>query len=507
MDRRQFLGGASIAGMAMSMPADILASDVPTDLTSMSASELSAAIRQRHVTCVEVMQAYLARIHKYNPTYNAIVSMVADDELIKQAELADRALDNDEYWGWLHGMPLAVKDDANVEGFPTSHGSPIFAGTIAAADDLLVARMRRQGPIFIGKTNLPEFGMGSQSYNNVFGTTGSAWNPNLTAGGSSGGAACGLGTQMLTVANGGDLMGSLRNPGAYNNVIGFRPTQGRVPDSRGGDLFYQQMGTGGPMGRNAEDTARLLVTISGQTPIQPLSLRDKLPAVSEFKAPDLKGLRIGWMGDFNGYLPTEPGVIELCEASLKTLADNGATVEACMPRFDMDRLWQTWLTLRHWTRHGMRELYDDPVTRAQLKPEAVWEIEGSFNTSAEQIYWAGVARADWFAEMQRLFETYDFLILPTAQVFPFDKSVHWPEEVNGVKMDTYHRWMEVVIGGTLAGLPICNVPAGFDQANRPMGMQVMGRFGYDQQVMEFAMAYEAVTDHLQKRPELVSGTA
>ena len=503
MDRREFLGGATVAGLSMSLPADVLAADLPPDITDMSASDLSAAIRQRHVSCVEVMQAYLERIHRYNPTYNAIVSMADDEELLKQAELADLALDEDEYWGWRHGMPLAIKDDANVTGVPTSYGSPIFAGTMAEEDDLLVSRIRREGPIFIGKTNLPEFGMGSQSYNPVFGTTGSAWNPDLTAGGSSGGAACGLGTHMLAVANGGDLMGSLRNPGAYNNVIGFRPTQGRVPDSRGSDIFYQQMGTGGPMGRNAEDTARLLVSIAGKTQVQPLSLRDKLLPVSDWKALDLQGLKIGWMGNFDGYLQMEPGVVELCEASLAALAEHGVIVEPCMPQFDMDRLWQTWLTLRHWTRHGMRELYDDPETKKLLKPEAIWEIEGSFNTSARTVYEAGVARADWYDELHRLFGQYDFLVLPTAQVFPFDKNVHWPGEINGVEMDTYHRWMEVVIGGSLGGVPVCNVPAGFDPEDRPMGMQVMGPFGEDRQVLEFAMAYEKVTGHLDRRPTLV----
>jgi amidase len=507
MDRRQFLGGATMAGLSMSLPADILASDLPADITDLSASDLSAAIRQRHVSCVEVMQAYLDRIHRYNPVYNAIVSLIDDDELLKQAALADTALDNDEYWGWMHGMPLAIKDDADVEGMPTSHGSPIFAGTIAEEDDLLVSRVRRQGPIFIGKTNLPEFGMGSQTYNQVFPTTGSAWNPDLTAGGSSGGAACGLGTHMLTVANGGDLMGSLRNPGAFNNIIGFRPTQGRVPDSRRGDLFYQQMGTGGPMGRNAEDTARLLVTMSGPTPVQPLSLRDQLADAGEWRTLDPAGLRIGWMGDFEGYLETEPGILDLCEASLETLAGEGAIVEPCGPGYDMDRLWQTWLTLRHWTRWSMLPLYEDPDTRKLLKPEAVWEIEGAFDTSAKAVFDAGVARADWYEAVNSLFGRYDFLVLPTAQVFPFDKRVHWPEDINGVGMDTYHRWMEVVIGGSLAGIPVCNVPVGFDDRDRPMGMQVMGPWGADRRVLEFAMACEAVTDHLRRRPALVEAPA
>jgi amidase len=500
MDRREFLGTAAGIGVAFAYPAAILASGVPSDITQFSASQLSAAIRQRHLSCVEVMQAYLERIHRYNPVYNAIVSMVDDDTLLAQARLADDALSRDEYWGWMHGMQHAVKDLSNAAGLLTSYGSPIFAGTRAKEDDFMIARIRRQGAIFIGKTNVPEFGMGSQSYNPVFGATGSAYDPNLTAGGSSGGAACGLGIRILPVADGGDFMGSLRNPGAFNNIIGYRPTQGRVPAGNSGELFYQKMATGGPMGRNSEDTIRLLHSIAGHHQGQPLSLRDKLPIADQFRPTDLAGLRIGWMGDYDGYLPTEPGVLELCSASLATLEENGVLVEPCKPDFDMDRLWNTWLTLRHWTRHGMRELYDSLDKRSQLKPEVIWEIEGAINTTAEQVYQAGIARSDWYREVHRLLAEYDLLVLPTAQVFPFSKSVHWPTEINGKTMDTYHRWMEVVIGGTLAGIPVCNVAAGFDKQGRPMGMQIMGRFGDDRKVLEFAMAYEVVTDHLERRP-------
>ena len=480
-----------------------MASQLPADIVDFSASQLSASIQQRQVSCVEVMQAYLQHIHRYNPVYNAIVSMADDDLLISQAELADQALARSEYWGWMHGMPHAVKDLSNAEGFPTSMGSPIYAGIVAEQDSFMIGRIRNQGAIFIGKTNVPEFGMGSQSYNPVFGATGSACDPALTAGGSSGGAACGLGTHMLPVADGSDLMGSLRNPGAFNNVIGFRPSQGRVPGGGGGDLFYQQMSTGGPMGRNSEDTIRLLHSIAGYDSGQPLNLRDEIPPFGEVRARDLQGLKIGWMGNYEGSLNTEPGVLELCEASLGGLTREGAIVESCRPQYDMDRLWRTWLTLRHWTRHGRRALYDDPDTRKLLGPETIWEIEGSFGASGADIYEAGIARADWFRALGSLFDEYDFLVLPTAQVFPFSKEIHWPESINGVEMDTYHRWMEVVIGGTLAGLPVVNVPVGFDQRGRPMGMQVMGRFGEDQRVLEFAMAYERVTDHLDRRPELV----
>ena len=507
MNRREFIGGATGLGVALPFPAGrsarLMANQLPANLVGFSASQLSTAIQQRQVSCVEVMQAYLRHIHRYNPVYNAIVSMADDDLLISQAEGADRALARGEYWGWMHGMPHAVKDLADAEGFPTSNGSPIYAGIVAEQDSFMIGRIRSQGAIFIGKTNVPEFGMGSQSYNPVFGATGSAYDPALTAGGSSGGAACGLATHMLPVADGSDLMGSLRNPGAFNNVIGYRPSQGRVPGGGGGDLFYQQMATGGPMGRNSEDTIRLLHSIAGYDSGQPLTLRDEIPPFEEFRARDLRGLKIGWMGNYEGYVNIETGILELCEASLGSLTRAGAIVESCRPPYDMDRLWRTWLTLRHWTRHGTRALYDDPDTRKLLKPEAIWEIEGSFGASGADIYQAGIARADWFRALASLFDEYDFLVLPTAQVFPFSKEIHWPESINGVRMDTYHRWMEVVIGGTLAGLPVVNVPVGFDQRGRPMGMQVMGRFGEDQSVLEFSMAYERVTDHLDRRPELV----
>jgi amidase len=507
MNRRGFLTTATGAGLAAALPVirprTVSASELPAELTGMSASALSAAIRQRHVSCSEVMRAYLARIRRFNPVYNAIVSLRDEGALLAEADAADRELDEGRYRGWMHGMPHAVKDLADASGLPTSQGSPIYAGQIAEADSLHIARIRKAGAIFIGKTNVPEFGMGSQTYNPVFGATGSAYDPGLTAGGSSGGAACGLAAQMLPVADGSDMMGSLRNPGAFNNVVGFRPTLGRVPEGGGGDLFYLQLAVAGPMGRNSEDAARLLCTMSGASAQEPLSLRDELPAAADFDARELKGLRIGWLSDYDGHLETEPGILGLCEQSLDGLATHGAVVEPCRPDYDMERLWRTWLTLRHWRRHTMLPLYEDPELRAKLKPEVVWEIEGSFDTSSTQIFEAGVARADWFRALGRLFDRFDLLALPTAQVFPFPKEVHWPDRINDRPMDTYHRWMEVVIGGSLAGLPVVNVPVGFDADGRPMGMQVMGPFGEDRAVLEFAMSCESVTAHLDARPRLV----
>lgn len=214
LERRRFLKYSSALGLSLAAPfvSTAEAQSMADPITSMSASELSRAIHGKGVSCVEVMQAYLQKIHRYNPLYNAIVSLVDDAELIKQAEQADRALDKGEYWGWMHGMPHAVKDLADAEGLKSSYGSPIFAGTIAAEDSLHIARIREQGAIFIGKTNTPEFGLGSQSYNPVFGTTRNAYDPSLVAGGSSGGAATALAAQLVPTADGSDMMGSLRNP-------------------------------------------------------------------------------------------------------------------------------------------------------------------------------------------------------------------------------------------------------------------------------------------------------
>ena len=505
MKRREFLStslqGSLAASISMLFPAGLLASELPADITELTASKLSAAIRDRQVSCLEVMQAYLQRIERYNPVYNAIVNLAEQDSLLGQARRADTALDKGEYWGWMHGMPHAVKDLANVEGMITTSGSRIFANRVATADSSLVADVRKQGAIFIGKTNTPEFGLGSQTYNEVFGATGSAWNPALTAGGSSGGAACGLGTHMLPVADGSDMMGSLRNPGAFNNVIGFRPSKGRVG---GGDLLNRGLSTSGPMGRNTEDTIRLLLSIAGPVSGEPNVMRYSLPEAEQFTPLNLQDIKIGWMGDFEKYLAMEAGVLDVCESSLNLLETAGAKVEHCMPNFDMAELWRTWVDLRNLGRSGSQSMYDNPAQRALLKPEYIWEIEQSLVLTARQINDAGNARARWYREVVHLLEQFDFLVLPTAQVFPFSKDIHWPTEIAGKKMDTYHRWMEVVIPASLAGNPVVNVPAGFDEQGRPMGIQVMGRFGEDKKVLEFALAYEQVTNFLQQRPNLVA---
>lgn len=470
-------------------------------IVELDAIELSRAIHARQVSCHEVMQAYLAQVERFNPAVNALVSLRSDEDVLAEASQRDRELDLGQSRGWMHGMPQAIKDLAATKGLRTTLGSPLFAEHIPPDDAISVARVRASGAIIIGKTNVPEFGLGSQTYNSVFGTTGNAYDPSLVAGGSSGGAAVALALRMLPVADGSDMMGSLRNPAAFNNVFGLRPSRGRVPYGPTPELFIQQLGTEGPMGRSVADVARLLSVQAGYDPRAPLSLKEDPAVFGEPLQRDFKGVRLGWLGDYNGYLPMEDGVMSLCESALKDFAALGCEVENCQPDFSLERLWQTWLVHRHWLIQGsLGAAYADPQKRALLKPEAQWEVQGGLQLSAADVYQASVSRSDWYRALGKLFERYDFLLLPTAQVFPFDAQRPWPRIVAGREMDTYHRWMEVVIGPTLAGLPSMNVPVGFNPQGLPMGLQIIGPAQADRAVLQLAYAHEQLTRWVQRRP-------
>lgn len=470
-------------------------------IVEMDADALSRAIHARQVSCREVMQAYLAQIERFNPQANALVSLRPEEQLLVEADACDRQLDQGQSRGWMHGMPQAIKDLAATAGLRTTMGSPLFAEQVPPHDAISVARVRDCGAIIIGKTNVPEFGLGSQTYNSVFGTTTNAYDPTLVAGGSSGGAAVALALRMLPVADGSDMMGSLRNPAAFNNVFGFRPSQGRVPHGPAPEVFVQQLATEGPMGRSVTDVARLLSTQAGYDARAPLSLTQNPQIFAEPLAKDFSDVRIGWLGDYNGYLPMDDGVLTLCESALEDFTALGCKVEACQADFSMERLWQTWLVHRHWLVQGsLGALYADPQKRDLLKPEAQWEIEGGLRLSAADVYQASVSRSDWYRVLSALFERYDFLLLPTAQVFPFDAQTPWPRVVGGQAMDTYHRWMEVVIGPTLAGLPSMNVPVGFNPVGLPMGLQIIGPAQADLAVLQLAYAHEQLTQWVKRRP-------
>jgi amidase len=493
LTRREFLaeaGGAAGAAMVVPwMPSIARAANALPELVSLNALELSQKIKAKQVSCVEVMQTYLAHIERFNSKVNAIVSLQPVEELLRQARERDAQLARGDYLGWMHGLPHAVKDLAATKGIRTSNGSPLF-DSISDQDEIFVELLRRNGVILIGKTNVPELGFGSQSYNPVFGTTLNAYDQTKCAGGSSGGAAVSLALRMLPVADGSDMMGSLRNPAAFNNVFGFRPSYGRVP-SAGGELFLHTLSTDGPMGRSASDVAMLLSVMAGPDPRAPFSIEQDPAMFAQSLKRDFKGTRIAWFGNFDGYLEMQPGILELCQKSFTPFQSLGCLVEPTKPDFDMPKLWDSWLTLRHsLTAGALAAFYNDPAKRAKFKPEIQWEIEGGLNVTAMQFQHASQVRADWYRALLKLFQTYDYLLLPSAQVFPFDAQEHWPKEINGKKMDTYHRWMEVVIPATMAGLPAISVPVGFGPTGLPMGMQVIGKSHADFAVLQMARAYE-----------------
>ncbi|MDR7126792.1 amidase [Pseudotabrizicola sp. 4114] len=468
------------------------------ELWNQSASDLSRLIAGRQVAPSEVMAACLKRIATVNPQVNAVVSLRDDDVLMAEARAADDAPPQ----GWLHGLPLAVKDLCATKGLRTTWGSPLFAGHVPQADDLLAARMRAAGAIFIGKTNTPEWGHGSHSFNPVFGATRNPYDLTRTAGGSSGGAAAALATRMVPVADGSDMMGSLRNPAGFCNVYGFRPSWGLVPGDAEGDTFLATLATEGPMGRTVEDVARLLQVQAGPNPEVPFAVPVQDYAAALDRA-TLKGKRIAWLADWGGAYAMEPGILLLCEAALKVFTDQGAEVEAIAPPFPAEKLWHAWTTLRAMLNAGrMKPLYDDPAKRAQLKPETLWEIEQGQNLTAQAVYDASTIRSRYYAHMARLFTRFDAIILPTAQVWPFPVGWRWPQEINGHAMDTYHRWMEVVIPVSLIGLPALSVPVGFGTNGMPMGMQIAGATGTDAAILAMGHAYHLATDWPGRRPPL-----
>ena len=473
-----------------------------TDILALTATGLSRRIAARELSCVELMQASLARIDALNPRFNAIVSLRVPDVLLAEARARDDALARGGRLGWMHGFPVAVKDLSDAQGLPTTFGSPAIGKRPAAADALFVQRMKAAGAIVIGKTNTPEFGLGSHTYNPVFGATFNAYDPSRSAGGSSGGAAVALALRMLPVADGSDMGGSLRNPAAFNNLVGFRPSRGRVPAVPAEDAFFQQLGTEGPMGRSVDDVARLLSTMAGWDERAPLSLTDTLP---DADAPDpiqcAHGKRIGWLGSIWPDLPLEAGVLPLCEAALTSFDAIGCVVEPCTLEFARDRNWSAWLRLRQLLVGGKLEaLYADPGKRALLKPEAIWEIEQSHALTAAQLYQASANRTALYHAFRKLFARYDYVIAPTAQVFPFDATLTWPRSIGGTAMDSYHRWMEIVTPFTLAGLPVASLPAGFNAQGLPMGIQIAGPAHADLSVLALARAYESLTQWTKRRP-------
>ena len=454
------------------------------------------------------MQATLARIDATNPVHNAIVSRRDDDVLLAEADARDRTIAAEPApaspRSFLFGLPQAIKDIVPTAGLRSTMGSPLLADNVPRVDGLLAERMKGAGCILVGKTNTPEFGLGSHTFNEVFGATRNAFDPSKSAGGSSGGAAVALATRMLSVADGSDSMGSLRNPAGWNNVFGFRPSQGRVPAWPAADAWVTHFGTEGPMARTVLDLALLLDVQAGYDPRAPLSLATEPSFATRLvdDAATTRPIRIGWLGDLGGHLPMEPGVLATCEQALQRLAGTGAAIEPLALGFSPDRLWDAWMTLRWWlNRNRIAPFLAQPANRVRIKPEALWEHDQGANLSASDVMDASVERTAFHRHVLGLFERVDFLALPSAQVWPFPVEERWPKSIAGRAMDTYHRWMEVVVIPTFAGLPAVSVPAGFSSTGLPMGLQLVGRPRGDLELLRLAARYEGTAaDVLAVRP-------
>ena len=469
-------------------------------LINLTASELSTRLAARQITSVELMSACLDRIDACNPQLNAIVALRPRDQLLEEARLADCSPRK----GWLHGIPMAIKDLADTQGLTTTYGSPLFATHIPDRDCRLVQQLRSSGAIIIGKTNTPEFGLGSHTYNSVYGITRNPYNLACSAGGSSGGAAAALAARMVPVADGSDMMGSLRNPAAFNNVYGFRPSVGRVPADNPVNACTLPLSTSGPMARSVEDIARLLDTITEHDASQPFSLQSHASFAERLLDVEQDGdvntangtkPRIGWIGDAGGHYPMEKGMLSLCKNALDELERQGSEVDTVNVTFDMPVLFNAWCTLRSFDMAmQFSALYNQPEKRQLLKPELHWEIKLGLTHTARQIYEANAVRSDWIAYVATLFDTHDIVCLPSAAVFPFDAEIHWPESINSVSMKTYHQWMSVVVPASMAGLPTLSIPAGFNDNGLPAGLQLMGPYGQDLRVLQLGHAYHKVTD-------------
>ncbi len=495
--RRTVLGmtvaaSASVASAAAhgssASPASMSA---PNELVMMDAGSLARTIHSRAASCVEVMSAYLDHIERVNGKVNAIVALQDRAHLLEEASQRDAQLSRGESSGPLHGFPHAVKDLQAVKGIRTTMGSPILRDFVPDADALMVGRLRKAGAVFIGKTNTPEFGLGSHTYNPVYGATRNAYDQSRSAGGSSGGAAVALALRMVPLADGSDYGGSLRNPAGWNGIYGFRTSIGRVPsDAR--DAWLPSMGVVGPMARSVTDLAALLSVQAGFDARAPLSLEGDGAVFAQRLERDFKGKRIAWGRDLNGHTPCGPGVLDLCAKAVRTFEVLGCTVEEAVPDFDIESVWQALIRLRAWQQGGsMLAYYNDPAKRPLLKPEAIFEVETGLRQSAFDITAASVVRTAWSEAVRRFFDRYDYWILPTAQVFPFELQDHWPKEIAGHTMQTYHEWMKATLLVTMAGSPALAAPAGVNSNGLPMGIQIIAPNHRELECLQLAYAYEA----------------
>jgi amidase len=465
------------------------------DLCFLSAVELASHIRRKLVSAREVMAAHLAQIERVNPQVDAIVTLVAE-RAMADATRADETLARGELLGPLHGLPVAHKDLVDTAEIRTTHGSPFYRDNVPLRDALIVTRIRRAGALTLGKTNTPEFGAGSQTFNTVFGATRNPYDVTKTCGGSSGGAAVALACGMVPIADGTDTGGSLRNPAAFCNVVGFRPSPGRVPKESGS---WSPLSVSGPMARTVADVALFLSAIAGPDSRSPLSIPEDGAHFAAPLARDFTGVRVAWWRGLGG-IPFEREIRRVVDANRAVFEDLGCIVEEAEP--DYEGVDEAFATLRHSSFHS------DYAALARQRPEWVkdtikWEI-----AEAERLTGADIARAlarqeRMYEQSRQLFEAYDYFVLPVTQVEPFDVTVPYPTQISGTPMATYIDWMRSCWYVSFMANPAISVPGGFTASGLPVGVQIVGRHRDDWSVLQLAHAFEQATRHGEQRPPVV----
>ncbi len=465
------------------------------EICCMTATELAARIREGELSASEVMEAHLARIEGANPTVNAIVTLLPD-EAMAGARAADEALARGLPVGPLHGLPVAHKDLALTKGIRTTFGSPIFRDFVPETDALIVERLNRAGAVTVGKTNTPEFGAGSQTFNEVFGETLNPYDTTKTCGGSSGGAAAALACGMLPLADGSDMGGSLRNPASFCNVVGLRPSPGRVPTWP--DVAPHPLSVEGPMARTVEDVALMLGAIAGPDTRSPLSLSEPGSVFFQPLDREFDGARVAWSKDLGG-LPVDRRVTEVIEGGRHVFESLGCRVEEAEPDLaDADEVFKILRAWRFELAYG--ELLKK--RRGEMKDTVVWNIEEGARLSGPEVAWAERRRAELYQGAREFMDAHEFLVLPVSQVPPFEVGLRYPTEINGQPMETYIDWMKSCYLVTVMGLPAISVPCGFTPEGLPVGVQIVGRPRDDLGVLQLAHAFEGATGYGGRRPPI-----
>ena len=467
------------------------------ELAFASAVQLASRLRAGELSAEELMRATLERIERVNPSLNAIVTQCGERALAAARAADARQIRGKagEPLGPLHGLPIAHKDLVNTAGIRTTFGSTLFRENVPTRDDLIVTRLREAGAIALGKTNTPEFGAGSQTFNEVFGATRNPYDPSKTCGGSSGGAAVALAAGMLPIADGSDMGGSLRNPASFCNVVGFRPSPGRVPDYPA-DRAWQTLSVLGPMARSVEDCALLFSAMAGPDARCPISLRDPGERFREPLGRDFRGVRVAWSSDFGG-LPVDRRVVAALEAQRSVFEDLGCELDPALPDFsDAHEIFQVlraWSFFLGFASAGTRVL-------DELKDTIVWNIEKGRKLSGEQIGAAETKRTRLYHRVREFMQDHEFLLLPVSQVPPFDVEQRYVEEIEGVAMESYIDWMKSCYFITVTGHPAISLPCGFTDEGLPVGIQIVGRHHDDFGVLQLAHAFEQASQAESRRP-------